>query len=195
MLFLQTIVERLETEEQIKTAEQIFENYRNAMFQIAYHILENTNDAEDAVSDTIIKVCRHIDDFKSLPSLEQKLLVKKFTERTAIDKWRELKRKPSEDLSDYILETTESESTVFGYEENITFSGEKFGILQKHILKIPKKYRDVLVLRYVNDLKNKEIAELLNIPESTVATHISRAKQLLKRMLEQERNELYGKDE
>lgn len=195
MLFLQTIVERLETEEQIKTAEQIFENYRNAMFQIAYHILEDTNDAEDAVSDTIIKVCRHIDDFKSLPSLEQKLLVKKFTERTAIDKWRELERKPSEDLSDYILETTESESTVLGYEEDITFSGEDFGILQKHILKIPKKYRDVLVLRYVNDLKNKEIAELLNIPESTVATHISRAKQLLKRMLEQERNELYGKDE
>lgn len=195
MLLFQAIVEQLESDEQIKTAEQIFENYRNAMFQVAYHILENVSDAEEAVSDAIVKICRHIDDFISIPAQEQKLLVKKYTERTSIDKWRELKRKPTVNLSDYILETTDKEYDILSYEDNITFSGDEFGNLQKHIVKIPKKYKDVLILRYINDLTNKEIAELLNIPESTVATHISRAKQLLKRMLEQERNELYGKDE
>lgn len=193
MLLFQAIVEQLETEEQIKTAEQIFSNYRNAMFQIAYHILKNTHDAEEAVSDTIMKVCRHIDDFTAISGYEQKLLVKKYTERTSIDKWRELKRSETEEFSEYIFDTADSEGDTFGYEEDITFSGEEFGELQRHMMEIPKKYRDILVLRYVNDLKNKEIAELMKIPESTVATHISRAKQLLKKRLEEERGELYGK--
>lgn len=193
MFCLQAIVEQLETDEQIRTAAQIFENYRNAMFQVAYHILENTHDAEETVGDTIVKICRHIDDFTAIPSREQKLLVKKYTERTAIDKWRELKRKPTETLSDYILDTTDSEDDIVSYEEGISFEGEEFGFLQKYIMKIPKKYRDVLILRYVHDLKNKEIAKMMNIPESTVATHISRAKQLLKKMLAEERSGLYGK--
>lgn len=49
MLLFQAIVEQLETEEQIRAAEQIFENFRNAMFQVANNILDNTHDAEEAV--------------------------------------------------------------------------------------------------------------------------------------------------
>lgn len=185
MLIFQAIVEVLETEEQIKTAEQIFENYSNAMFQVAYHILENTHDAEEAVGDTIIKVCRHIDDFTSLSGREQKLLVKKYTERTSIDKFRERNLKSTESLSEYILDTTESDGDMFGYEQEIVFDGEEFGALQKYVLKLSPKYKDILILKYVNELKNKEIAELMHIPESTVATHLERAKKQLRKLVEE----------
>lgn len=185
MLIFQAITEALETEEQIKTAEQIFENYRNAMFQVAYNILKNKYDAEETVGDTIIKVCRHINDFTAISGREQKLLVKKYTERAAIDKWRERKRSSTEVLSDYILDTTDSESDAFGYEDEIVFEGEEIGVLQKYVLKLSPKYKDILILKYVNELKNKEIAELMHIPESTVATQLERAKKQLRKLVEE----------
>lgn len=183
MFILQYIVESLETEEQIKTAEEIFEKYQNAMFQIAYHILENVHDAEESVGDTIIKICRHIDDFTVKTDEERKLLIKKYTERTAIDKLRENNRKFTETLGDYLFDTMEGEKDIYGYEDDITFTGDEFGELQKYVKKLPQKYKDVLILKYVNDMKNRDIANLLNIPENTVATHISRAKKLLEKML------------
>jgi len=188
MLLFQAIVEQLDTEDQIKTAEDIFENYKNAMFQAAYRILVNTDDAEEAVGDAIVKICRHIDNFITVPENERRLLVRKYTERTAIDKWRDRKRRSAESLDDYIFNTTDNTGDVFGAEVEIVFAGEEFGDLQEYVKKLPQKYRDILILKFVNELKNKEIAGLMHIPESTVSTHISRAKQLLKKMLSEGRD-------
>lgn len=188
MLLFQAIVEQLETEDQIRTAEDIFENYQNAMFRAAYRILDNTDDAEEAVGDAIVKICRHIDNFIGIPENSRRLLVKKYTEHTAIDKWRERKRKPTESLNDYIFNTTDSGGDVFGKEDEIIFEGEELGILQEYVKELPQKYRDILILKYVSEMKNKEIAELMHISASTVSTHISRAMHLLKKMLNEERN-------
>lgn len=187
MIDILYIIESLETEEQINTAEQLFENYCNAMYQIAYNILKNRHDAEEAVGDTIVRICQHIDDFITKPEKERRLLVKKYTERISIDKYREKERKPSESLSDYIFDTTEGDNDVSFYEDNLTFEAEDFGKLQNYVVKLPQKYKDILILKYINELKNKEIAELLQIPESTVSTNLSRAKKYLKNMLTEER--------
>ena len=60
------------------------------------------------------------------------------------------------------------------------------GSLHKHILKLKEKYKVVLLLKYVDRMSNKEIAEQLHIPESTVSTHLQRAKFLLKVEIEKE---------
>jgi len=182
MIFLEAVAE-LRTYEQIATAEDIFQKYKNAMFQTAYRILRSTDDAEEAVGDTLIKICRNIDRFITAGEKERCLLVRKYTEHTAIDKWRERKRKPAFSLDDctFSFENLISDDTADG---SILSEGEEFGNLDEYVNKLPKKYRDILILKYVNEMKNKEIAELMNIPESTVSTQISRTKSMLRKMIE-----------
>jgi RNA polymerase sigma-70 factor (ECF subfamily) len=58
--------------------------------------------------------------------------------------------------------------------------------MQKYVIKLPEKYKDILIMRYGEELKNKEIAVILHMSESTVATRIGRAKAMLRKMYEKD---------
>ena len=53
------------------------------------------------------------------------------------------------------------------------FSEEDFA---RHLETLPEKYRQVLILRYFEEMSYEEISDILKIPEGTVATRINRAK-------------------
>ncbi len=186
LINFQYVLESLDTEEQRLTAEVIFEEYKNMMYHIAYDVLKNRCDAEEAVADTLVKVCRNIDKFMERAEKERKLLVREYTKNTALDRYREKERKPSESLNEIFLNQDDSDEEEEGIEmeEISSFGTPDFGGMQKYVVKLPEKYKDILVMRYGEELKNKEIAELLHISESTVATRIERSKKLLKKMYE-----------
>lgn len=188
MINFQYVLDSLDTEEQRITAEFIFEKYKNMMYHTAYDVLKNRCDAEDAVADTLIKVCRNIDKLMERAEKEQKLLVREYTKNTALDRYREKERKPSDSLDEILLNQNHSdedeEEAGIEMEELSSFQSSDFGGMQKYVMKLPEKYKDILVMRYGEELKNKEIAELLHMSESTVATRIERAKKLLKKMYE-----------
>ena len=52
-------------------------------------------------------------------------------------------------------------------------------LIAEKINELPDKYKDVLVLKYFNELSNKEIAVILNITELVVRKRIERARKLL----------------
>ena len=51
---------------------------------------------------------------------------------------------------------------------------------------MPEKYRELVLLRYGEEYGNREIAVMLGIPESTAATRLARARELLKRKIREE---------
>jgi RNA polymerase sigma-70 factor (ECF subfamily) len=53
-------------------------------------------------------------------------------------------------------------------------------LVDKGLSKIEPKYREILVLYYIEGLSYKEIADILHIPVSTVGVRIMRAKEILK---------------
>jgi RNA polymerase sigma-70 factor (ECF subfamily) len=55
--------------------------------------------------------------------------------------------------------------------------------IQKEILKLPDKYRTVIVLKYIDELPLKEISEILDIPIGTVKTRIHRGREALRKQL------------
>jgi len=60
------------------------------------------------------------------------------------------------------------------------------------LMKISETYRSVLVLRHYEDLKFREIAEVLEIPEGTVKSRMAEGLTQLARLLERERNDGFG---
>ena len=57
---------------------------------------------------------------------------------------------------------------------------ESIETVRQVIQKLPSKYRDVLILRYIEDLDYKEVSDILKIPMGTVATLVNRAKRKFK---------------
>ena len=53
------------------------------------------------------------------------------------------------------------------------------------MLQLKEKYQHILVMKYYDEMSNKEIAEQLHLPESTVGTQLQRAKQILQQTLEE----------
>ena len=54
-------------------------------------------------------------------------------------------------------------------------------ILLPSVLKLPRKYKNVLYLHYYEGYKTFEIAEMLNMNENTVKSHLKRGRELLKK--------------
>jgi RNA polymerase sigma-70 factor (ECF subfamily) len=55
--------------------------------------------------------------------------------------------------------------------------------VQKEILKLPEKYRSVIILKYMEELSLNEISEILDLPLGTVKTRIHRGREALRQQL------------
>jgi len=64
--------------------------------------------------------------------------------------------------------------------EEMTLSRDESSILTDRVLALPRKYREVVVLHYFEELKIKEIGELLSEKEGTIKTRLRKARKLLK---------------
>ena len=187
MIDVMIFIAALETEEERSMAARIFKQYQNAMYWTAQDVLKNRADAEDALMKAAENICQHIHDFDGLSENDIKRKVKTIVQNAAIDIYRKKSKENTISIEAYWNgDLTEEDGPDTKYEE-IFFEEEEFGGVQKHILNLKEKYKVVLLLKYVDMKSNKEIANYLHIPESTVATHIQRAKQILKLELEKEK--------
>lgn len=183
MIDVMIFIAALETEEERSMAARIFELYQNAMYWTAHDVLKNNADSEDALMKAVENICQHIHDFDGLSENDIKRKVKTIVQNAAIDIYRKKSKENTISIDAYWNEDlTAIDNSETKYED--IFFEKEFGSIQKHILNLKEKYKVVLLLKYVDMMSNKEIANYLYIPESTVATHIQRAKQFLKSEIE-----------
>lgn len=165
----------LETEYERSLFEQWYLRYRQTMYAVAYGVLHNREDAEDAVHQTFINLAEKYEKAALVPESEMKAFIIVITRNTAINLYRRNKREAEQ------LTTLEDDSEPV---ETDFFEQIDYEMLVQTIAALPKKYKDVLFLRFVQELSAKEVAELTGIPAETVRKRTERAKKLLKLSLE-----------
>lgn len=154
------------------TFERVYQKYRYLMLHVAYKILQNHQDAEDAVHQAFISIIENLDKIFEVNSPKTRSYIVIITERKAIDLLRKIQRRQE-------LEFNED---VTGVE--IPFDADNS--IASAIAKLPCRYREVLLLRYHNGFSAKEIASILDISDSGVRKLIARAKKALQESLEKE---------
>lgn len=159
-----------------RKVEKLYERYHKLMYHIAYNILQHHEDTEDAVIESWEKIIRHLDKINKIDCRETQSLFVIIVERTAIDYYRKNKRRSDIETS---IENYES-SPYFITKDKTLENLELYHVLRH----TPKIYSEVLILYYVNGFTGKEIANLLNIKESTVTVRLSRGRELLRKELE-----------
>lgn len=145
-------------------AEQVL-RYQQSMYRLALGILKNELDAEDAISETIVKAYEH------LTSLRKEDKFKSWIMTILVNVAKNmLSRNGRIQLVDDI--------TVFGeaVEEN---QNDIWGC----VMELGEEHRQIIILFYYDGFSTKEIARILKVPEGTVKSRLSRARQNLKEIL------------
>lgn len=81
------------------------------------------------------------------------------------------------------------ENTLFSYPQELLESydeGEKYLLTGAVLDSLPQKYKEVLVLKFLEKMSYEEVSDVLKIPEGTVAVRINRAKKMFKKIAEKE---------
>ncbi|MCI9608666.1 MAG: RNA polymerase sigma factor [Oscillibacter sp.] len=166
MLYLQM----LETPEEKVQFEEIYLKYRSAMFRAAEGILHNDQDAEDAVHNAFLRIIKRFSRFQKIPVKDLAPLVTVIARNEAISLQRKKKDVPLEDW-DSFAETMESVSDYHALVEMFT--------------RLPQTYRSALEMKLLG-YSDGEIASKLGLSKTAVSTRISRGRQLLRSIVEQE---------
>lgn len=182
MIFLMMI----DTPEDKRKFVILYEKYRYLMRKVAMDVLQDSFLAEDAVHNAFVSLAYNLDKLDESEDLPTKLYLVACARNAAFDLYRKKR-------SQMKKETTLEE--VFEKDDYVTYieSDMENGILE--ILKnLPLKYRDVFMLKYVNHMENREIAEACSILEGTVRQRLSRGKVIIEQKIREMEENLDGKN-
>ena len=172
----------LSDEDMTEKAIHIYKNYYSYMIYIAGRYLNDPSEREDAAQECMLKLISVIGSVDTSDSTRLKGLCGVVTRNIAINM---CKRKEKGNLS--LEEIFNVSDTITPTPEEIVVSNDSMTRLLRAMEKLGDKYRDVLKLKYFNQLKEQEIAELLELPPKTVNQRIFRGKQLLRHAIEEEK--------
>ncbi len=175
-----------QNETRLKEFEALALPLMDRLYATAISMTKNPFDAEDLVQTTYLKAWRFYDRIEAGTNLEGwifRILVNNF-----INEYRRQKRTPTRVDFETTQATYADESDIEanaagfpGLDENYE---EVFDdTITEALNKLPEKYRLVVLLSDVNELKYKEIAEVLDCPLGTVMSRLSRGRRMLAQRL------------
>ncbi len=151
---------------------RLYKLYVQAMYNTCIRMVSNQYDAEDIIQESFVKAFNNLDSFRGDSSFGSWL--KRIVINQSITFLRSRKQEFTE-IDNLQIVADEND------EEN--FPGIDPAMVHESIKTLPEKARVVLNLYLLEGYKHKEIAEILNISESTSKSQYLRAKQLLREEL------------
>lgn len=151
--------------------ENIYRTYRNDMYKATMRILNNVQDAEDAVHNAFVKIAENIGKIEKAVCTKTRNYVITIAENKAIDLYRKKQIHPKLEYTDEII--------------GIQVEYEDAGDLTACILKLPARQRSAIILRYGYGYNLKEIASILGVTYANAMKIEQRAKVGLKALCEE----------
>jgi RNA polymerase sigma-70 factor (ECF subfamily) len=144
------------------------------MFRVAFSLLKNAQDAEDAVQEAFLKLYRSAG-WRRMR--DEKAFLARTVWRVALDR---LPRGREQSLES----AAEARTSELDSPEASVMRGARAMLVRRLIDALPEDLRRVLILGAIEDLNSRETAVMLGVSEGTVRTRMMRAKRELKRRFE-----------
>ncbi|WP_246945420.1 RNA polymerase sigma factor SigW [Bacillus pinisoli] len=176
---------------QVKNGDQnafseIVEIYKDKVYQLCYRMIGNSHEAEDLAQEAFIRAYINIESYH----IDKKFSTWLYRIATNLSIDRIRKKKPDFFLDAEVTGTdgltlySQLAADVDTPEEEVE-SLELQQTVQAAILKLPDKYRAVIVLKYIEELSLKEISDILGLPVSTIKTRMHRGREALRKHLKE----------
>ena len=164
------------------TLEDLMNTYGQDMWNFAYSLTKNRSMADDIIQDVFIQAYLNVTSFRGEASVKTWLL--RITRNISYN-YRKSAFIRKVLLVDVVMSRGQAYSAEKSFMEN-----EAVHEVWKQLLRLPTKYREVLLLQAKHGLPLGEIAQILQIPEGTVKSRLFAARKKMSILLKQE--EHYG---
>ena len=174
------LVRRLRTGEEA-AYETLLSRFQQPVYNLAFRLLNDSGDASDAVQEVFLKVFRNVAHFRRQSSL--KTWIYRITVNEAHNQRRWFFRHRSREVG---LDDESEESRCREVRDSArspfdcAFDREKHLLIENALGRINPLFREVVVLRDIEDLSYEEIAEILQISLGTVKSRIMRGREALR---------------
>ena len=152
--------------------ERLMEQYGSSLLRMCALYLKDADLAQDAVQETFIRAYRHIEDYRGESSERTWLMaiainVSRDMLRTA---WFRHQSRSTD------IDTLPEKPAEFEFPDNTVLT---------EVMHLPAKYREVVLLRYYEGLKLKEVASALGLSDGQVRSRLNKANELLRDRLKE----------
>jgi RNA polymerase sigma-70 factor (ECF subfamily) len=157
--------------------------FSGTLYRVAFSVLRNPSDAEDAVQEAFLRVLRHRDKLDEIR--DHRVWLIRIVWNVVLDRKRRSKTRPETDDVADLARVLPAEGLS---------ADERFAAAQHHawvlacVDKLPAKERQVLMLSAFEELSSVEIASVLGITESSVRSRLFRARNLVAGLLDHARS-------
>ena len=162
--------------------EALVREHSRLVYRIAYSVLRQHQDAEDATQETFMRVLRF--QSKLAEVNEPKTWLARIAWRVALDRSRRQRRAREIALDDPEQTVPEPKSTATAADDNVQSTQMQLR-LERLIAALPAKLREPLILSTIEEMTPREIAATLGINEAAVRSRTFRARQILRQKLEE----------
>lgn len=146
----------------------LMKQHKEQLYRTAFLYLKNEADAVEAVQEVTFRA------YRSMRKLKEPSYFSTYLIRIMLNYCNDQVKRQKKTMINDELAASASKSDSYEYME-----------IEEALSRLEEKYQKVITLKYVHDLKIKEIAEYMKCPESTVKTWLTKALSLLRQQLDE----------
>jgi RNA polymerase sigma-70 factor (ECF subfamily) len=176
--------ERLQAQAEADALAAIVAEYASTLYRVAFSVLRNPADAEDAVQEAFLRVLRHRDTLCEVR--DRRVWLIRIVWNIVLDRKRRAKTRPETDDVAELARVLPSNGLSA---EQVASAAQHHARVLSCVEQLPAKEREVLLLSAFEELTSVEIATVLGITESSVRSRLFRARNLMAGLLNHARSQ------
>ena len=166
--------------------EDLVKLHTRRVYSICYRFTGKDSDAQDLAQDVFLRIFRTLGSFRSGEGSFVVWLTR-LTRNLLIDHYRRTKQDRATDSIEEQLPMLEERTAMSSRTDGLLAGREAGEILQAALQRLSPELRETVILRDLEELEYREIAEVLHVPEGTVKSRLNRGRAELARLLRKQR--------
>ena len=166
--------------------EELVRTHTRRVYGLCYRFTGKDGEAQDLTQEVFLRVYRTLKTFRATEGAFTTWLAR-LTRNLLIDNYRRTRQERLTDSIEEQLPVLEQAVTADTRPEGLVAGREASEILQAGLQKLSPELREAVILRDLQDMEYREIAEILHIPEGTVKSRLNRGRAELARVLRRQK--------
>ena len=166
--------------------EDLVKVHTRRVYAICYRFTGSDHEAQDLTQEVFLRVFRSLKSFRAGEGSFTVWLAK-LSRNLLIDHYRRTKLERATDSIEEQLPMLEEKTSMSARTDGLLAGREASELLQGALQKLSPELRETVILRDLEELEYKEIAQALNVPEGTVKSRLNRGRAELARILRRQK--------
>jgi RNA polymerase sigma-70 factor (ECF subfamily) len=166
--------------------EDLVKVHTRRVYSICYRFTSSDSEAQDLTQEVFLRIFRNLKSFRAGEGSFQ-VWLGRLTRNLLIDHYRRTRSDRSTESIEEQLPMLEERTAMSARTDGMLAGREASELLQKALEKLSPELRETVILRDLEELEYREIAQVLQVPEGTVKSRLNRGRAELARVLRRQK--------